>query len=36
MEYRVIGDTGLTASRICLGGGDLGSGISREDSFRAA
>lgn len=33
MQYRAIGDTGLTASTICLGGADLGSAISRDAAF---
>ena len=35
MEYRFIGDTGLNASRICLGGGGLGSAIPLDASVRA-
>ncbi len=33
MEYRIIGDTGLNASRICLGGGGLGSDIPLDAAF---
>jgi aryl-alcohol dehydrogenase-like predicted oxidoreductase len=33
MQYRTIGETGLNASRICLGGGDLGSAIPRDAAF---
>jgi aryl-alcohol dehydrogenase-like predicted oxidoreductase len=33
MQHQPIGDTGLYASRICLGSGDFGSGVTAEATF---